>query len=454
MMGVRDALARLATCLRYWPQLAAAYLLGLLIREGTIELAAWAGHDHDVWASLIMPLAGLARLGSFVAMFLLLRPAFPELAPDSTRPRRQVNLMASVIVPLVAIYLAWRMFAEDWLAFERRALPYRVGEAVTSAVPTELHPDTLPVGTSTLIIIGGALAARLALNRIDDRLPRWMLAVRVYVDFLWVFLVLTFSVNKGLTFLTNPAGWVKERRFVVWLDHIRSAITGHFHLVQAGWDAAAAALRVVFGGALMPLLWLAVAGIIYDVSAQGEWSGAARRIAGRWADTALARTADRRQRLKQRWKALPRNVRDESRKEAEARIGKLRPVADSARTIAHAGALGLAVYVLAYLALAWLDMSGSFYRTQNSPGYLFRGMAWIIGPHPIAFWNAVDGPLILLSHLLIEPLRIALVATTFAYCVQHMRADSEDNAKQDGVRADDVDRGRRGPGGHFEGQLQ
>jgi hypothetical protein len=37
MMGVRDALGRLATCLRYWPQLAAAYLLGLLIREGTIK---------------------------------------------------------------------------------------------------------------------------------------------------------------------------------------------------------------------------------------------------------------------------------------------------------------------------------------------------------------------------------------------------------------------------------
>ena len=38
-----------------------------------IELAAWAGHDNDVWASLIMPLAGIARLGSYVAMFLLLR---------------------------------------------------------------------------------------------------------------------------------------------------------------------------------------------------------------------------------------------------------------------------------------------------------------------------------------------------------------------------------------------
>ena len=40
---------------RYWPQLAALYLLGVLARRGAIEWAAWAGHDNHWWASLIMP---------------------------------------------------------------------------------------------------------------------------------------------------------------------------------------------------------------------------------------------------------------------------------------------------------------------------------------------------------------------------------------------------------------
>ena len=53
---------------RYWPQLAALYLVGLLGRRAAIELAAWAGWDNELWASLIMPFAGLARLGSFVAI--------------------------------------------------------------------------------------------------------------------------------------------------------------------------------------------------------------------------------------------------------------------------------------------------------------------------------------------------------------------------------------------------
>lgn len=454
-MGVRYVLQRMAVCLRYWPQLAAVYLLGLLIREATIELAAWAGHDNNLWASLIMPLAGLVRLGSIVAMFLLLRPVFPELASDPLQPRRPVNLFASVIVPLVAIYLAWRMFAEDWLAFERRSLTYRLGEAGTSAAPIELHPDTLPVGTTTWLVIGAALALRLALNFLDNRLPRWMLAVRVYLDFLWVFLVLTFSVNKGLTLLTNPAGWIKERRVVVWLDHVREVILSPFHALQTAWDAVTTGLGAVFGGAMMPLLWLAVAGTVYGVSARSEWIGAARSLAGRWGEAAFARTAQRRKTWAQRWKKLPEALRDKSQQEAEARIGKLRPVADSAHLIAHAGVLGLSLYVLAYVALAWLDMSGSFYRVQAGPGYLFRGMAWLIGPHPISFWQGVDEPLTVLSHVLVEPLRITLVATTFAYCVHHVRAGSDFKAKQDRVvTSDDVHSGRPDTGGDVESQFQ
>ena len=114
-------------CLRYWPQLAACYLLGLLGRRGAIELAAWAGYDNNVWVSLIMPLAGLARLGSYVAMFFVLRRAIPALAALPRRSARRIDVFSTVIVPFFAIYLAWKLFAEDWVAFQSRALDYRIG---------------------------------------------------------------------------------------------------------------------------------------------------------------------------------------------------------------------------------------------------------------------------------------------------------------------------------------
>ena len=85
---MRYVLRPFALWWRYFPQLVALYLLGWLGRKGAIELAAYVGWDNDVWASLIMPFAGLARLGSYVAMFLVLRPAIPVLA---ALPRRSAR---------------------------------------------------------------------------------------------------------------------------------------------------------------------------------------------------------------------------------------------------------------------------------------------------------------------------------------------------------------------------
>jgi len=415
---VRYLLRPLVVCLRYWPQLAACYLLGLLGRRGAIELAAWAGHDNDVWVSLIMPFAGLARMASYVAMFLVLRRAFPALAALPIRSPRRIDVFPTVIVPFFAIYLAWQMFREDWLAFEARALEYRAGAAMTTPGTTELHPDVLPVGTTTWVLIVAALAIRYLLGWLKDRLPGWMIAMRVYVDALWVFLVLTFSVNQGLTFLLNPAGWVAERRIVVWFNNTRAELFSHFQLLETGWNTAMWALRTVFGGAAVSLMWLAVAGIVYGVSATAGWRATARRVAGARAASMIDRTASTQRQLATRWERVPGQLREKVREHLAAQLGKFKPIADSARVILQAGLLALSLYVLAYIGLAWLDMAGSFYRAQLGSGYLFRGMAWLLGPHPWAFWRGASDTLALVSHLIVEPLRICLIAATLAYCLE------------------------------------
>lgn len=411
---------------RFWPQLAACYLLGYLGRRGAIEFAAWAGHDNDVWASLIMPLAGIARLGSYVAMFFVLRPGIPELAALPRRSSRQVDLFATVIVPFFAIYLAWQMFREDWLVFEARSLDYVIGEAMTTPGSSELHPDALPVGATTWIVIAVALLARYALTWFKDTLPSWFLGVRIYLDALWVFLVLTLSVNQGLTFLLNPAGWLADRRVVVWFNDIREAAFSHFAVAEAAWDAVLWALRTVLGGAAVPLVWLAVAGIVYGVSTTADWRTTARNVVGRHADVLLDRTADRQAQLRARWRKVPGKLRKDVVGYGESQLGKFKPIVDSARILLHGGFVALSLYVLAYLGLAWLDMSGSFYRPQLGSGYLYRGMAWLLGPHPFLFWNAISDVLALISHLIVEPLRICLIASTLGFCVLRVpRAPAE-----------------------------
>jgi hypothetical protein len=421
MSSMRYLLRPIALWWRYFPQLAALYLLGLLGRRAVIELAAWVGYDNNLWVSLIMPFAGLARLGSYVAMFLVLRPAIPALAALPRRSARRIDVFTTIIAPFFAIYLAWQLFAEDWLAFEQRALEYRVNEAMLSPEITELHPDALPGGSLTVFLIFAALVGRFVLGRFKDRLPGWMIAIRVYVDALWVFLTVSFAASQGLTFFIKPGDWLAERRTVVWFNETRADLFSHFKLLETSWDAFMWALRTVFGGATIPLLWLAVAGIIYGVAMPKDWRGAARRLAGDRADRVFDRTAAAEKRLRTRWSRLPDARRDEARVWFRKRLGNYNDIMDSARLILHAGVLALSLYVLAYLGLAWLDMAGSFYRPEMRTGYLFRGVAWLFGPQPWTFWTGAIDTLALIIHLIIEPLRVCLIASTVAYCLEHMR---------------------------------
>ena len=408
-------------CWRFWPQLAACYLLGLLGRRAAIELAAWAGWDNDLWAALIMPLAGLARLGSYEAMFFVLRSGVPALAALPTRTARRVDVFATVIVPFFAIYLAWKMFAEDWIAYENRALDYRIGDAMTTPGTADLHPESLPVGTVTLVLIVAALVLRYVLSRFKDVMPGWMIAVRVYVDALWVFLGLSFAASQDVTFFINPTGWLSQRRIMVWFTETRAELFSHFRPLEVMWDTVTWTVSTVFGGATIPLLWLAVAAIVYGVSMPADWRSAARRVAGQRADLIFERAATRQKRVRDRWSQLPEVRRSEARDVVLSRLGNYRPITDSARLILHGGVLALALYVLGYLGLAWLDMAGSFYRPEVRAGNLFRGAAWLLGPHPQAYWDAVRPTLVFLSHLIIEPLRVCLIASTVAYCLEHVR---------------------------------
>lgn len=425
-MAVRYLLRPFDLWWRHFPQLAALYLLGWLGRKGAIELAAYVGWDNDVWASLIMPFAGLARLGSYVAMFLVLRSAIPVLAALPRRSARSVDVFASIIVPFFAIYLAWRLFAEDWLDFETAALNYRVGDSMTKALATGessgLHPDQLPVSGVTWVIIASALVLRYVLGKFKESLPRWMIAVRVYVDALWVFLTVSFAASQGVSFLLNPAGWLAQRRIVVWFNDTRADLFSHFAPLEHLWDAAMLVLRTVFGGATIPLLWLAVAGIIYGVS-MPDWRGAARRVVGDRADRVFERAAAGRKRFTERGWRVDQTVGERFRGWVRSRMGNYKTIVDSARLILHGGVLGLALYIFGYLGLAWLDMAGAFYHPEVSIGYLFRCIAWLFGPQPLTFWNGFADTIALISHLIIEPLRVCLIASTVAYCLEQVRRD-------------------------------
>ena len=167
------------------------------------------------------------------------------------------------------------------------------------------------------MIIASALVLRYVLGKFKESLPGWVIAVRVYVDALWVFLTVSFAASQGASFLINPMGWIGERRIVVWANTTRAELFSHFRPLEALWDAAMAVVRTVFGGATIPLLWLAVAGIIYGVT-MPDWRGAARRVVGDRAD---------------------RRVRSRGRRQEEVHRTRMARRSDSRREIPRMGAL-------------------------------------------------------------------------------------------------------------------
>jgi hypothetical protein len=442
---------------RYWPQIAACYLVGVLTRQGAVEWAAYVGHNNAFWAAMIMPFAGLATLGSYVAMFLVVRRGVPVLAELPRPSLRSADLFTTIVAPFFAIYLAWKLFKDDWLAYLQRALDYQLDQAFSGV---DVH--SLPVPKTTWIVIVAALIIRYPLRYFAGRLPRWLTAVRIYIDALWVFLVLSYSLSAGFTFLVNPAGWVAKRRIVVWFNSTRAELFSHVKPLQVGWNGLMWAVKTVFGGAGVPLMWLAVVGIVYGVSTRADWHAAARRTVGERGAAFIEKVVPS-ARLRRSWVVVPTPLRGKVSDYALSKTGQYQPVVDWARLILHGGPVALAAYVLAYLGLAWLDTAGSFYSASSDHGYLFRGMAWLIGPNDGTFWHSFMPTLGLVSQLIVVPLRIALIATAFGYCWLHasraqlteQAADLEHESQQDGVvRVGDVDRVGSDVAGQQEVELQ
>ena len=100
-----------------WPALLAWFLAGWTARLLILRFAGWVGNDLPLLGQLILPLAVIARLASYVAMFLVLRDALPNAgqsdaaAPRESFLRRWGTAISAAILPFFVIYAAWGMVA-------------------------------------------------------------------------------------------------------------------------------------------------------------------------------------------------------------------------------------------------------------------------------------------------------------------------------------------------------
>jgi hypothetical protein len=413
-----------------WPQLLAWYLLGWALRYGALKLAAFASVYSPLWGMLLLPLGVLARLGSYIAMFLVLRRALPGLAVLRTPKElasgftesRATQVFATAILPFFTFYAAWKFLQEDYVQYMRWALDVRTAAIweqtaaavdANSSVPIDFGPGPADISPTTFVlcVIGVAFLARFLIKRFSDRLPRWTGAFAVYFEALWVFL----AAKQMAPILFDFPGWLESRQIVVSIDQVRADLMSPFEPLEVAWTAITSAVSELSGVIVLPIAWLGLAGIIYARALAISEERRRQLFLGPRA----RRIQDQRAALGQRWSRVHPVVRDRTSELIDDIVGRFKPLADAGRLIVHAGLLPMSLYVLAYTLLL------------GAPGWLFMGIAHVLGPHPLTFWFTIDQSIGFVTSAIVEPLRICLIAAAYDFCLEQLAQHRRDEADRD-----------------------
>jgi hypothetical protein len=417
---------------RHWPALLAWYLAAILARYLVIEVAGWVGAHSAVAGSLLLPLAILARLVALVAMFLVLRDGMRELAVIAPAPptgcerrRAFLNALMAGILPFFAFYAAWGYLREDAAAYSNRVLEVSTELDFTAIVDgTQTAGDGL-AGEITLtpltgIVVVVAFALRFAWKRYRERLPRWTGVLATYLEALWVYFAVS-VIGIGLGYVTS---WVGSRQAMVWLNDFRATITESFAALAWLWEGVEWFLGEAGGIILLPVAWLTIAGVLYGQAV------APRPVAIENAGGALVT------RVRTRYRSLPARLRSRLYDVWSDLVARFTPIGRALVLMWRAGPVLIGGFVLLYTVLLAVQ------------GFAEWGLTRVIGPHDIdAFWLVADQAIFLIVPVLIEPVRVVLVASGYDAVIGRLvsRQGSTTALTKDGMDAADSTSTAKGP---------
>lgn len=372
----RPTAAALATVAARWPTLLAWFLAGWVARVLLLRLAAAVGNDDAVWGLLLLPLAVLARLVSYVAIFLVVRDALAGTVDDEggrvlarvrRRTRRVGSSLVESILPFFIIYAAWAIIDQDIVAYGRTALDLDSTGAGDSL--------SVSFGWLAVSMVVLALGLRLLLERYAARLGRWTDAVLVYLEAVWVLI----TVLVARTLLAGVPEWLESRRMFAWLLDRLADLRASFAWVDGLVDGLGPAWSALSDVVLLPLAWLALAGVVFAASLAQRDPHHVSRVRARYAA------------LPSPWQRflafISRGVLE--RWEPVHRVGTL---------AWRAGPLPVAAYLLVFAVVTAL------------PLWLETGFVHLAGPHDRAWWEGVSGFLELGIDMVVVPLQLAVVA--------------------------------------------
>jgi hypothetical protein len=369
---------------RCWPALAAWYLGGAVVRAAVIQIAAPIGPEVPLLGLLLVPIAVLARLVSYVGMFLALRDGLRYVRPDRDdlsfreQAREYLAVLTATIAPFFTLYALLGLLQEDLEAYASAAVRYGLFSENPSIIDVGGGPEVLLV---VVVAFGGTQLLKVLRNRT----PRWVEVVAVYLEATWVFVALT-----AISGLFGPiVEWISQRQVAQAIIGAQEFVVGLWQPIQVFVDSLGWVVPVLAQVVLLPLAWLLIAGIVLVKAlptVQEERLGMPVRL---------------RVRLRLAAQTVPPVVRTLSPLITDSWDETGRPAVFVGRIVRRAGLTTLAVLAgchgLLYAAGLWLQRGGYF----------------VLGPHEPAFWYTWDPLIAATAALLTEPLRIALLAVVF-----------------------------------------
>lgn len=384
---------------RTWPALLAWFLAGWAVRLMLLRFAGWAAENIDpLVGQLILPLAVLARLSSYVGMFLVLRPVlssydrlegFADRATPGPSPSfftAWANTVGAAIVPFFVIYAAWGLINEDGIAYSSAA----VDQLNFDNAPGTTALDT-PFTWPTITIVVVAFVLRRVLARFAAKLPAWFGIIAVYLEAVWVFIAVSFIRDL----LVGVPDWFATRRMFAGIVDGWAMLTEQVPAIGFINDGWAWITRQLGEAVFQPLAWLALAAIVL--------AGALPLVSRRRRRTridAMRESADR------RWMTIGPRTRRILMWPVNGLLERWSPIATALRLIWRAGPVVMGLYVIAFGVLT------------IGTEWMRYGLYHAFGPHDLSWWGAWDQPLGLLVDTVIFLLQICLVAAAFDRCIR------------------------------------
>jgi len=387
---------------RFWPQLMALWLLGVIGNALLNEFAVMVGRWNGILGLSVLAFVVLLKLVIIVALFQTVRPGLPALdaasqkaAIEPEHPGRGdargsgfASALALSLLPFFAYYTAWGLLGDTIREYSKLSFDLTMfGE----------DANILEFSTSAWLIASVAVAWAVrrfakAMHK-RSKSPLWPLVI-VICDANWAFI--------GLYVISS---WEDEIR--AWVAHLPEAIGQLFSALDPIGNALAATVfpptaeqssigaydqvRNLFFYAVYPAVWLTLAAIIYGYDINGERPMTEGRIA----------------RIVSRWDGLPAFVKDFMAHFIAGTAKRYRALAEGIGLAIGSGLpLALAIIVL-YRVIDWAA-AWAWYWTAN-----------LVGPHDFLTWQIISQAISLFLGspsapgdvgVLVIPIKICLLA--------------------------------------------